>query len=164
MTSIKTNGTSLRGHFQMPYAKLVELIGKPNAMSDGYKTDVYSLSAININSNEYVTSWVVNKSLHKIIYNHLIFRDNILFKYDGLYDEVGRIQLTDTRHLRETDRNLFGYTTDLNSFIGINLPVFAETINRPLKKIHDLQVQLLDMCEENVTNKFPYAVQVTELK
>ena len=40
MTDINTNGTSLRGHFQMPYAKLVELIGKPNAMSDGYKTDV----------------------------------------------------------------------------------------------------------------------------
>ena len=40
MTDINTNGTSLRGHFQMPYAKLVELIGVPNAASDGYKTDV----------------------------------------------------------------------------------------------------------------------------
>ena len=40
MTNINTNGTSLRGHFQMPYAKLVEIIGNPNAMSDGYKTDV----------------------------------------------------------------------------------------------------------------------------
>ena len=40
MTDINTNGTSLRGHFQMPYAKLVELIGEPNAASDGYKTDV----------------------------------------------------------------------------------------------------------------------------
>ena len=40
MTDINTNGTSLRGHFQKPYAKLVEIIGNPNAMSDGYKTDV----------------------------------------------------------------------------------------------------------------------------
>ena len=40
MTDINTNGTSLRGHFQMPYAKLVKFIGEPNAMSDGYKTDV----------------------------------------------------------------------------------------------------------------------------
>jgi hypothetical protein len=40
MTDINTNGTSLRGQFTMPYAKLVELIGGPNAMSDGYKTDV----------------------------------------------------------------------------------------------------------------------------
>ena len=40
MDEINTNGTSLRGQFTMPYAKLVELIGEPNAMSDGYKTDV----------------------------------------------------------------------------------------------------------------------------
>jgi len=40
MDEINTSGTSLRGHFQMPYAKLVEIIGNPNAMSDGYKTDV----------------------------------------------------------------------------------------------------------------------------
>jgi hypothetical protein len=40
MTDINTNGTSYCGCFKMPYAKLVELIGEPNAMSDGYKTDV----------------------------------------------------------------------------------------------------------------------------
>ena len=40
MERVNTNGTSLRGHFQMPYAKLVEAIGEPNDISDGYKTDV----------------------------------------------------------------------------------------------------------------------------
>ena len=40
MERVNTNGTSLRGHFQMPYAKLVDLIGEPNDISDGYKTDV----------------------------------------------------------------------------------------------------------------------------
>ena len=40
MTDVNIYGTSLRGHFSMPYAKLVELIGEPNAASDGYKTDV----------------------------------------------------------------------------------------------------------------------------
>ena len=40
MTGVNVYGTSLRGHFSMPYAKLVELIGEPNGTSDGYKTDV----------------------------------------------------------------------------------------------------------------------------
>ena len=40
MTDINTNGTSYCGCFKMPYSKLVEAIGEPNAMSDGYKTDV----------------------------------------------------------------------------------------------------------------------------
>ena len=40
MERVNPNGTSLRGHFQMPYAELVEAIGEPNDISDGYKTDV----------------------------------------------------------------------------------------------------------------------------
>ena len=40
MTDVNVYGTSLRGHFSMPYAKLVGLIGEPNGASDGYKTDV----------------------------------------------------------------------------------------------------------------------------
>ena len=40
MNKINTDGTSLQGQFDMPYAKLVEIIGEPNGQSDGYKTDV----------------------------------------------------------------------------------------------------------------------------
>jgi len=36
----KFNGTSFRGQFTLPYTKLVKLIGEPNLMSDGHKTDV----------------------------------------------------------------------------------------------------------------------------
>ena len=42
MNEINTNGTSLRGHFQMPYAKLVELIGEPNSTSDGVVATIYN--------------------------------------------------------------------------------------------------------------------------
>lgn len=40
MDYTKTNGTHYVGEFKMPYAKLVEVIGEPNGMDDGYKTDV----------------------------------------------------------------------------------------------------------------------------
>ena len=40
MNKINTDGTSLQGKFDMPYAKLVKIIGEPNGQSDGYKTDV----------------------------------------------------------------------------------------------------------------------------
>jgi len=33
------NGTSLKGHTDTPYKKLVEVFGKPNIECDGYKTD-----------------------------------------------------------------------------------------------------------------------------
>ena len=40
MEDINTCGTSFRGQFRLPYAKVIELLGQPNAQSDGYKTDL----------------------------------------------------------------------------------------------------------------------------
>lgn len=40
MNDIKREGTSYRGHFYLPYARVIELLGKPNAQSDGFKTDL----------------------------------------------------------------------------------------------------------------------------
>jgi len=144
--------------------KFDEQVNYKTLIYDAHKSDLYPLSAVNVNSKEFVTSWVLNKAIHKMIYNHLLFRDNIFFKYEGAYDEIGRIQLSETRHIFDTDYNLFDYTTDLNFFIGINEPVFAGTVNRPLEKVYELQKKLIEMCTESITNKFPYATQVIELK
>ena len=144
--------------------KFNERVNYRTLVHDAYKQYVYSLSAINIVSDEFVTSWTINKSLHKLIHNHLLFRDNTLFKFEGTYDEVGRLQFTKSRHILDSDRNLFGYTVGLDNNIGINEPVYAETINRPIRKLYDLQLELVGMCEEVITNKYPYASQVVELK
>ena len=40
MNDINTCGTSYRGHFYLPYARVIELLGQPNAQSDGHKTDL----------------------------------------------------------------------------------------------------------------------------
>ena len=40
MEDINTTGTSYRGHFYLPYARVIELLGQPNAQSDGHKTDL----------------------------------------------------------------------------------------------------------------------------
>ena len=39
-------------------------------------------------------------------------------------------------------------------------PVLAETINRPLKEIYDMQSTLLTLSKEKYTNKYPLATQV----
>ena len=144
--------------------KFNEKVNYKTLVNDEYKQNLYSLSAINIDSGEFVTSWCINKSFHKILHNHLVFRDNMLFKFQGAYDEVGRIKFTKSRHVVQSDMNLFEYAPTFNNFIGINEPVFAEVINRPIKEMYDLQVSLLGMCEETISNKFPYPSQVVELK
>ena len=140
--------------------KFDERVEHKTIVYDAHKLNLYALSAINVVGDEYVTSWVINKAFYKMIYNHLLFRDNLHLKYVGTYDNVGRLQYAGTNYITDVDNNLFGYTAGLDHFVGINEPVLAETINRPLKKIHDLQESLLHMCREKVTNKYPYSDQV----
>jgi hypothetical protein len=140
--------------------KFDEKVSYQTIIYDSYKSYIYSLSSINVNGDEYNTSWVVNKSIYKLLYNHLLFRDNIHSKYTGTYDRVGRIQYAGVSYIKDADPNLFTYDTSLNNFVGLNEPVFAETINRPLSEIHKLQTSLLGMCKEKYTNKFPYPDQV----
>ena len=144
--------------------KFNEKVNYKTLVHDEYKQNTYSLSAINIHTDEFVTSWCINKSLHKLIHNHLLFRDNMIFKFQGAYDDVGRIKFTKSRHIVQSDINLFDYVPTYNNFIGVNEPVFAEVINRPIKELYDLQLSLLGMCEETISNKFPYPSQVVELK
>ena len=129
-----------------------------------YKHDIFPLSGVNINTEEYVTSWVVNRALHKMLYNHLIFKDNIHMKFVGTYDSVGRLEFAGINYIKDSDTNLFQYKLHLNNFIGLNEMVLAETMNRPLHEIYKLQGQLLKMCEEIVTNIHPYPSQCVDLK
>ena len=130
---------------------------------DSYKTSIFALSSVNVGGDEFVTSWTINKSLYKLLYNHMLFRDNTHSKYTGTYDSVGRPQYTQISYITDSDTNLFDYTTTLDNFVGINEPVYAEPINRCLKNVYELQGKLLDMCKEKYTNKYPYPTQVVEV-
>ena len=127
---------------------------------DEYKSETYSLSSINVDNDEYVTAWVINKTLHKLRYSHLLLKDNMHAKYVGKYDDVGRIQYDGVNYITDSDPNIFTYPTTLDSTIGINEPVLARTINRPLNELYKMQLQLVDMCREKYSNKYPFANQV----
>ena len=47
--------------------------------------------------------------------------------------------------------------------VYVNEAVFAETINRPLREIYNVQTKLVDMCRETYVNKFPYPEQCVAL-
>jgi hypothetical protein len=130
---------------------------------DTYKTQTYSLSSINVKGDEYVSSWVINKSMHKLLYNHLIMKDHFHSKYVGKYDDVGRIQYDDVQYIMDSDPNLFEYSIPANCTIGINEPMLASTINRPLNEIYKAQQTLLSMCMEKYSNKYPPANKVVVL-
>ena len=117
------------------------------------------MSSINIHSDKYITSCVVNKAIDKLIYYHLFLTDNFHSKFVGTYDSAGREQYAGVNYISDKDTNLFEYTPGLDNYIGLNEPLLAETINRPLNEIYLIQKTLLDMCKEKYTNKYPFATQ-----
>lgn len=143
--------------------KFNEDINYKTISRQSYKLNLFPLSSVDVANDEYVTSWVVNKSIHKFLYNHMLFRDSVFGKYVGVYDGLGRPQYVGVDYLTEKDKNLFDYSTGINNFVGLNEVVLAETLNRSLKEIYDLQVEFLEMCEEKYNNVFPLVSQVVTL-
>jgi hypothetical protein len=144
--------------------KFDETVSYRTISNDVYKRDLLPLSAVKIAGSEYVTDLTVNKSLNKLMFNHLIFRDSLSMKYTAAYDYMGRVQLTSVDYLLDTDEAYRTYTIPRDMYIGINEPVFADNINKSFKKIYELQENLLTKCAETITNKFPFASQCIELK
>ena len=144
--------------------KFEESVTYQSCIYDSYKTRTYQISAVHVHPDEYVTSWVLNKSLYKLIYNHLLLRDNFHSKFVGEYNEAGLVQFKGIEYITDLDDNLFGYETTLNNFIGINEPILAETINRCIGEVYTIQQGLVKMCGERIANKYPYATQVVRLQ
>lgn len=66
--------------------------------------DIYSFDEIKINSDEYVQSWVINKSLAKIIANHIRFINQITGKFQFSIDYRGNAIFEFTRYLTTTEK------------------------------------------------------------
>ena len=128
------------------------------------KSRMFPLSSVYIDNEEYVSGWVVNKSLHKFLYNHELIIDSIYGKFKAQYDGLGRSEYVDIDYLTERDENLFNFNTDKNYFVGLNENILAETINRPLKMIYSLQESILKLHQEKYTNVYPNSDHITGIK
>jgi len=144
----------------------VEPFEKTNYKSlvyDFYKTQTYDLSSVEINMNEYVSSFIVNKALYKLIYNHMLLNDHIHSKFTGQYLNSGQAQVTDITYIQANQTNILNLSANQDYFIGINEPCIASVINRCIKKICDLQLEIASNMQTKFTNKYPLVEQTVEL-
>jgi hypothetical protein len=70
--------------------------------------DIYTMDDISINQEEYVQNWVMNKSLVKLVTNHLRFLDQVIGKFQFKFDSRRNSIFQFTRYLtaQEKDRLL----------------------------------------------------------
>jgi len=66
--------------------------------------DIYNLDNILIDSEEYMQSWVINKSISKLIANHLRFIDQLIGKFQFKYDDRGNSVFKFTRYLTAEEK------------------------------------------------------------
>ena len=130
---------------------------------DHYKTQTYDLSSVYVEKDEYVSSFMVNKALYKILFNHMIFNDHIHSKVTGTYQANGQLELTDIEYLQEFETHILNLSANSNYFVGVNEPCIADVVNRCVKKIHNLQLEIAGTLQTITTNKYPLPEQTVEL-
>lgn len=115
--------------------------------------DVYSLSGITINNDEYLQNWVINKSISKLLMNHMRLRDNITSKF--LYDQTtiaGNTLLAGTRYLLPVELNTLQFNQDITNYIGAN-EIFQNNIfNRVFENIFNIQTNMLSALAADIKN------------
>lgn len=118
--------------------------------------DVYSLGNIEVDSEEYVQSWVINKSLSKLILNHMRLRDQIIGKFLFVKDANENTVFNFTRYLTTDEISSILFDSNITNFIGQNEVVSNASINRCLKNIYSIQTKLLTILKDE-QNTVPYA-------
>jgi hypothetical protein len=112
--------------------------------------DVYPLSAIQTNADEYLQNWVFNKSISKLMINHTRFRNLVYSRFLYEPDSTGTVVYQGTRYMRPEE--LLSVTFDLymENFIGCNEIFQNIIVNRSLKAIFDAQVSIFNMLQLDV--------------
>ena len=93
----------------------------------------------------------------------MIFNDHIHSKFTGQYINNGQVELTNISYLQANQTNVLNLSAEQDYFVGINEPCIASVINRCIKKIHDLQLDIVNNLQTKFTNKYPLVEQTVEL-
>lgn len=122
--------------------------------------DVYSFDQIKFNKEEYLQNWVFNKTISKMLINHMRFRDQIAGKFIGSQDNKGNIVFEGTRYLLPDELNSIFFGQDLSFYLGVNEITSSSVFNRITKKFYEIQLALKDVLNAEVTNNPGLSVPV----
>jgi len=115
--------------------------------------DIYNLEEMSFSPNEYIQSWVLNKNITKQIINHMRLRDEIIGKYIATVDYYGNIAFKGTRYLRPEELEQIYFDQNITMLIGGNELITNTILNRPLEKIYNIQVAILEILAAEIIRK-----------
>ena len=123
---------------------------EPNKFERVLKQDnytIYGLDGMTIDPEEYIQTSTINSELYKVIYDILTLKNNIVGRFYGKV-ENGYTILGDYNY--NLDFSDFIDKTDQEFYIHGNEKNIVGVINRPLEKIYDLQVKLVNLIAADI--------------
>ena len=105
---------------------------------------IFELSEVILNPGEYIQPWVINKSVIKLLLNHLRLKDKIKGRFTAIYDQNQVPLLAGTLYFLLEDLDLTAYLITPDHVIGNNEILTNAAVNRGLKKMFDLQTSIIN--------------------
>lgn len=116
--------------------------------------DVYTLDEITIGPEEYLQNWVFNKAISKLVISHQRLADHITGQFIAKKDYKGNITFRGTRYFLPEELAKIKFSQDLTFYIGMNEVFQNNIINRSLRKIFDIQVNMFNALQAEVFTGF----------
>lgn len=115
--------------------------------------DIYTFDEIKLDGQEYLQNWVFNKAISKMLINHMRLRDQIMGKFIARRDSKGNITFRGTRYFTPQEYANIYFDQSLDNYIGMNEVFQNNIVNRCLKKIYDIQINMFEaLAAELVTD------------
>jgi len=102
-------------------------------------------SVFTLNPNEYIQGSSLNKEIYKLMYDIINLKNNIIGRFTGSYDALNVFIYNDYNY--NIDLTQLYNNTNYEYFIHDNEKNITGVINRTIRKIYDLQLQLITLTQ-----------------
>ena len=135
--------------------QFLEDSGYKQSFESTIETKLLPLKDIYIKPDEVIDTLTYNKMLYKLLHNNITMLQNISRKFSTQFDSKGFSRYVGFKYLNVNDLKTLFYEPSLDNYISSNEIVLAETVNRCLYKIYQLQERVLAVMQERSLNIYP---------
>jgi hypothetical protein len=148
-----TNSATSAGKFNL----FLDNINLYDVLADDF-FDIYSYDEVKISEEEYTQNWVFNKSLSKLVQNHMRFRDAIKGRFQAKRDSLGNLVFANARYLLPDEYLSVAFDSDVSFYIGANEIFQNIIVNRAFKKLYDVQTNLMNLLNSELDKAYSNSI------
>lgn len=143
--------------------RFLEDSGFENSLESLIDDRVLTFEQIQVKPDENVDVITYNKALYKTLYNNLLLLENVSRKFATVFDDKGLSQYVGFKYLNNDELELLRYNITTDNYVSSNEIVLSETVNRCLRKVYDLQLDIMSNMSEQSLNVFPDPSKIINL-